>query len=57
MNFYEDEKKIFSFENDNDNDNINEIEDIIKNDNKKKIILKLSLDKQWVYKWKNFNGL
>jgi hypothetical protein len=31
MNFYEDEKKNFSFE--NDNDNINEIEDIIKNDN------------------------
>ena len=31
MNFYEDEKKYFSFE--NDNDNINEIEDIIKNDN------------------------
>ena len=31
MNFYEDEKKYFSFE--NDNDNTNEIEDIIKNDN------------------------
>ena len=31
MNFYEDEKKYFSFE--NDNNNINEIEDIIKNDN------------------------